>query len=450
MSTFQNSVLSKASAFGDAVALLDRASGREVRYSGLATFLSSILKEWRFAKDRPVATWAAADFTHASLLLALLAEDCVVAPLSPRLPESEAIHLAESIGAGVFWKPDDPRLLPPAQPPPAPASAGTVLFTSGSSGSPRAVWHDLQSHIANASGAAGRIPLGPGCAWLLTLPLNHVSGFSILIRCLLAGAVVVFPDRNLPFKTQVEDPVATHLSVVGVQLRRLLAERASLVRLKAVLAGGGPIDVRLVSDAINVGVPLHLTYGMTEAASQIATSGRLQAAPSVIHAGKPLLGREVRISADGEIQLRGEVLPRAILASGGAHSALDADGWFSTGDCGSFDAQGNLVVSGRRNRMFISGGENICPEMIEALLVSCPDVRRAVVVGVPHEEFGVRPVAFVAGDVAADRLTDFLKSRLEGFYVPDAFLPWPDEVSEEDPKVDFQFFTRLAQSHRLW
>lgn len=450
MSTFQNSILSKASTFGDSVALLDRASGREVRYSELAFFLAARLEGWHLEKDRPFATWAGPDFNHATLLLALLAEDCLVAPLSPRLPEAEALRRAESIGAGAFWKPKGLHQFVPVRSPIAPASAGTVLFTSGSSGSPRAVWHDLESHIANASGAAERIPLGPGCAWLLSLPLNHVSGFSILIRCLLAGATIVFSDKNAPFKTQIEDPVLTHLSVVGVQLRRLLAERASFAHLKAVLAGGGPIDAGLVSDAVDSGVPLHLTYGMTEAASQITTSERLRAVPSVIHAGKPLPGREVQISPDGEIRIRGEVLPKGIFSNEGLRPALDDDAWFSTGDSGSFDADGNLVVSGRRNRMFITGGENICPEMIEALLTSHPDVRRVLVVGVPHEEFGARPVAFVAGDIDFDLLRDFLKSRLESFYVPDVFLPWPEEVSTEDAKVDFLFFSRLAQSLRLW
>lgn len=450
MSTFQNSILSKAPAFGDAVALLDRASGREVRYSELAGFLAARLEGCHLEKDRPFATWAGPDFNHATLLLALLAEDCLVAPLSPRLPEDEALRRAESIGAGAFWKSGGLRLLAHGRSPIAASAAGTVLFTSGSSGSPRAVWHDLQSHIANASGAAERIPLGPGCAWLLSLPLNHVSGFSILIRCLLAGATIVFPDKNAPFKKQIEDPVLTHLSVVGVQLRRLLAERTSFAHLKAVLAGGGPIDAGLVSDAIDAGVPLHLTYGMTEAASQITTSERLQSVPTPIHAGRPLPGREVEISPDGEIRIRGEILPKGIFANHGLRPASDNDAWFSTGDSGSFDADGNLVVSGRRNRMFISGGENICPEVIEALLTSHPDVRRVVVVGVPHEEFGVRPVAFVAGDIDAERLREFLKSRLESFYVPDIFLPWPDEVSTEDAKVDFLFFARLAESLRLW
>ena len=99
--------------------------------------------------------------------------------------------------------------------------------------------------------------------------------------------------------------------------------------------------------------------------------------------------------------------------------------------------------------MFISGGENICPEVIECLLASFPQVRRVVVVGVRDEEFGARPVAFVAGVVCVDSMKEFLKSRLESFYIPDAFLPWPNEVSEDDAKVNFVFFSRLAQESRL-
>ena len=267
----------------------------------------------------------------------------------------------------------------------------------------------------------------------------------MLIRCLLAGATIVFPDKNSAFKNQIEDTALTHVSLVGVQLRRLLAEGASFSHLQGVLLGGGPVDQGLLSNAIEAGVPLHITYGMTEAASQITTSERLYAVPSFIHAGKPLPGREVRISSDGEIQVRGAILPRAILSGGELREIVTQDGWFSTGDAGSFDAAGNLVVSGRRSRMFISGGENICPEVIETLLASLPQVRRAVVVGVPSEEYGVRPVAFVAGDASADHLKEFLRSRLEGFYVPDAFLPWPSEVSPDDAKVNFDFFSRLAR-----
>lgn len=449
MSIFQSSILSKIPAYGDATALIDRASGVSVCYSELESFLRSRLQGLSFPGDRPFATWAASDFSHASLLLGLLLQDAVVAPISHRLPEDEARRRAEWIGAGCFWNGEKNHRLPSARPSQAERGAGTILFTSGSSGAPRAVWHDLEAHLENASGAAARIPLARGSGWLLSLPLNHVSGFSILIRCLLAGATVVFPDRRLDLKKQIDDPAVTHLSLVAVQLRRLLAEGASFQNLQAVLVGGGPIDLPLVQQAARAGVPLHLTYGMTETASQIATGDRLQLEVSTVSAGKILPGREARILPNGEIQVRGGVLPRGVFTSRDFESPIDADGWFSTGDAGRFESDGNLVIIGRLNRMFISGGENICPESIESLLASLPGVRRAVVVGVPDSEYGARPVAFIAGDTDADSLRAFLKSRIEGFAVPDLFLPWPADLPEDEVKVNFEMFKRLAQSARV-
>ena len=449
MSIFQSSILSKASTFGDAVALFDRASGTSVRYSELEEFLHSRVQGLSFQKDRPFSTWAASDFSHATLLLGLLLQGCVVAPLSHRLPQDEALRRAEWIGAGCFWTAEENHQLSPQAHPVNTTSAGTLLFTSGSSGMARAVWHDLEAHFANSCGAAERIPLRSGCGWLLSLPLNHVSGFSVLVRCLLTGATVVFPDKNLDLKNQIEDSVVTHVSLVAVQLRRLLAEGSALGDLQAALIGGGPIDRSLVEQAMSAGVPLHLTYGMTETSSQIATSARLRSLEADVSAGKVLPGREVRISPGGEIQVRGEVLPRGILTAQGLQPATDAEGWFSTGDAGRFDVSQNLIISGRLNRMFISGGENICPESIEGLLMSFPEVRRAVVVGIPDQEFGARPVAFIAGEADAGSLRAFLRSRMEGFAVPDLFLPWPTDVPEDDAKVHFDLFNRLAQKARL-
>ena len=448
MSIFQSSILSKASAFGDAVALLDRASGISVRYSALEEFLHARLKGIPLDECRPFATWAASDFSHAALLLAVLGRDRMVAPLAHRLPLAEALRRAEWVGADRCWTEDGFHCLSPQACLVDASAAGTLLFTSGSSGMARAVWHGLASHIANAAGATRRIPLQPGCGWLLSLPLNHVSGFSVLIRCLLAGATVVFPDRRECFKNQIADPAVTHVSLVAVQLRRLLAEGASFRHLQAVLAGGGPIEHALADRALRAGVPLHITYGMTETASQIATTSRLRSLGEEISPGEVLPGRELRISETGEIQVRGDILPRGILPSRGLVPAVDGEGWFSTGDAGFFDAQRQLTIRGRLNRMFISGGENIYPEFIESLLASMPEVRRVVVVGVPDAEFGARPVAFVAGHAEPRTMEEFLKSRAEGFLVPDLFLPWPGDVSEDDAKLNFDYFSRLAREAR--
>jgi O-succinylbenzoic acid--CoA ligase len=435
------SFLCNTRAFGDAVALLDRESGRVVRYAGLRDYLVGCLAGVPMEKHRPFATWERPTFEHASLLLALLAAGSVVAPLGFRLPHREAVARAEGIGAqglarlreGIASK----RALDAGAP-------GTILFTSGSSGSPRALWHDLSSHLHNAAGAFERIPLEPGCGWLLSLPLHHVSGFAVLIRCLAVGATVVFPESSAPLEKQVDDPAVTHLSVVALQLRGLLEARVPLERLRAVLAGGGPVDAVLVADAVRAGVPLHITYGMTEAGSQIATTERLLFAPPRIHAGTPLPGREVRISPAGEIQVRGAILAKGVIGSNGVTNLTEGDGWFSTADRGEFTPEGHLIVLGRSDRMIVSGGENIHPEALEQILIGVPGVRRVVVVGVDSPRYGRRPVAFVSGEAKERLLRARLEECVEKFAVPDVFFPWPEGVPETTGKLDFRMLEGLA------
>lgn len=404
-----SSILFDFSRFGDAPALIDRASGRLVRYSDFA-FADADFPKIVPTRERPT-------FDHAVRLLSALRQGKIVAPMSFRLPEAEVERRLKRIEN---CRHDGP---------------GTILFTSGSSGEARAIWHPLDAHIANTRGAAEIVPLMPGDGWLLSLPLHHVSGFSILIRCLLAGATVVFPDVSKPLEHQIADPAVTHLSVVSTQLRQLLDSDVDLSRLKAILAGGGPFSERLVELAVRSGAPIHLTYGMTEAASQIATTCRLAHMTTPLHCGRPLPGREVRISSEGVIEIRGPMV---------SPDLGDSEGWFSTGDLGRFDADGHLVIIGRRGRMFISGGENIHPETIEGLLNQIPGIRRAVVVPRLDERYGERPVAFVAGDFSPEDLKKQLATTLESFAIPDAFLPWPGDISEDVPKPDFALFKRLA------
>jgi O-succinylbenzoic acid--CoA ligase len=433
------SFFSDLARFGNEPALIDRASGRVIRYSELEQSLPVI-------PGGVVATWAKTSLDHLLVLLGSLRQGALVAPISFRLPREEAIRRAQKLGATVFYSrsvgvPPTFEKLPSGGTPALLEQAGTLLHTSGSSGLPRVVWHDLAAHISSAEGSGHRLPLEPGCGWLLQLPLNHVSGFSIAIRCLLSGAAVVFSDP----KNLFDDERVTHLSVVSTQLQRLLDSGAPLHRLRAVLAGGGPISTSLVDRAILAGAPLHLTYGMTEAASQICTTDRLLETPTTLHAGTPLPGREVRISKMGEIQIRGAVLAKSSLGPDERWEDLaDAEGWFSTGDLGAFTAEGNLVIQGRCDRLIISGGENIQPEPIEAALLEIPGIRRAVVVGKSHHEFGERPVAFLAGDFETSEVRQFLARRLESFAIPEEFHPWPSSIGDDVPKPDFAFFKRLA------
>ncbi|MFM8365816.1 MAG: AMP-binding protein [Verrucomicrobiota bacterium] len=397
------------SRFGDAPAFIDRASGRVMSYSELE-FSDAIFPQIVTTRDRST-------FDHALHLISALRAGRIVAPISFRLPETEAKRRIDRLAKLQHVGP------------------GTILFTSGSSGDARAIWHPLDAHIANARGAAELMPLQPGDGWLLSLPLHHVSGFSILIRCLLSGAAVVFPDPALPLERQISDPAVTHVSVVSTQLLQLLENGSDLSRLRAVLAGGGPFPESLIDHSIQSGAPIHLTYGMTETASQITTTRRLTQTSSPPHCGLPLPGREVRISNEGMIEVRGPVV---------SPDLVDSEGWFSTGDLGRFDDDANLVILGRRDRMFISGGENIQPEPIEGLLTQIPGVRRAVVVPRKDARFGERPVAFVSGDFDPADLKNRLAAKLESFAIPDLFLSWPEEIPDDVPKLDFALFKRLA------
>ncbi len=416
-----------SASFGNAPALVDLGSGESISHARLRDVLRAHVPA---DSGKPVILSGAPEFGAALRLLAVLSSGRLAVPISPRLPAAEVRRRGAQIaGPGAAM----------------PMQAGTILFTSGSSGRPKAVLHDLASHEANARAAAGRIPLGEGCGWLLNLPMHHVSGLAVLVRCLLSGAAVVFPDRSRSLVEALRHPAVTHVSVVAVQLQRLLEEGGGIPSLQAVLGGGGPFSSTLVGKALGAGVPLHLTYGMTETASQIATSERLDAMPERVHAGRPLSGTDVRLSGEGEIFVKSPGMARMILDTGEWRSPVDADGWFGTGDLGAFSSDGELCITGRKDRMLVSGGENIHPEAIECLLAEVPGVRRAAVVAVAHREFGQRPVVFLDGSVEERELRDYLGTRLERFAIPDRFFSWPEGIAADAAKIDYPALAAIAR-----
>jgi O-succinylbenzoic acid--CoA ligase len=143
---------------------------------------------------------------------------------------------------------------------------------------------------------------------------------------------------------------------------------------------------------------------------------------------KVLPYRQMRIASDGEILVKGETLFKGYGTGTRLHLPLTSDGWFQTGDLGVVDAKGCLTVLGRKDNMFISGGENIQPEEIEKALLAIKGVEQAVVVPKEDKEFGYRPVAFVkfhGQAIDPAHLTDILKKELPRFKIPDIFYPWP-------------------------
>jgi o-succinylbenzoate---CoA ligase len=294
---------------------------------------------------------------------------------------------------------------------------------------PKAAIHTFGNHYYSALGSNANIALRPGDRWLHSLPLYHVGGLSILFRCLLAGATIALPQPGNPLSEAIASFGATHVSLVSTQLSRLLREGTDLGGLKAVLLGGGPIPPPLVDEALARGLPVHTSYGLTEMASQVTTTPPGASLEELRTAGRVLPNREVSISEGEEILVRGATLFAGYVEAEELDRPLDEGGWFHTRDLGTLDENGYLRVRGRIDNLFVSGGENVQPEEIEEALCRLEGVREAVVVPVPDEEFGARPVAFVRmsagepGDLARK-----VEPDLPRFKIPISFHLWPEEA----------------------
>jgi O-succinylbenzoic acid--CoA ligase len=273
----------------------------------------------------------------------------------------------------------------------------SIIHTSASSGKPKAAVHSLANHYFSATGSAENLPFRPGDSWLLSLPLCHVGGYSMLCKCLLGGGSLAVPSPEIPLQDSLDRFPVTHLSLVPTQLYRMLRTDGGpeqLRKLKALLLGGSAVSEPLLREAIRETIPIYLTYGSTEMSTQITTS-TAPVTSVTFDSGKVLPYRQVRIAPDGEILVKGECLFMGYLDDGGLRTARDAEGWFHTGDMGELSDDGRLTVLGRKDSMFISGGENIHPEEIEKALCSLEGIEEAVVVPVPDAEYGMRPVAWI-------------------------------------------------------
>ncbi|MCX6581349.1 MAG: o-succinylbenzoate--CoA ligase [Candidatus Aminicenantes bacterium] len=348
-----------------------------------------------------------------------------------------------------------------------------IILTSGSTGREKGVLLTYGALYYNALGSNENIKLAPGDRWMLSLPLFHVGGLGVLFRSFMAGAAVVVPPENE--KEALEDSLitcrVTHVSLVSTQLLRLInrleegiVTPGGFSHLKAVLLGGSGFPAALIQKALSLNLPIHTSYGLSEMASQVTTTppGALGTsgaqAEKLFTSGKLLAHRDLFIDKNNEICVKGKTLFKGYVEGAEISRPLDNMGWFHTRDLGQVDAEGYLTVLGRRDNMFISGGENIMPEEIEAVLNELPEVERVVVVPVADEMYGFRPAAFLklreSADTAAvtkDYLVRYLEGKLPRFKIPGFFYHWPEGLADGSLKVKRSIFEKLAtkaQSHK--
>lgn len=310
--------------------------------------------------------------------------------------------------------PPEPSPSPPdARPPPTTYAAfpdlAAFILTSGSSGAPKAVGFARDAFAASAAAVTRRLGLGPADRWGLCLSVGHIGGLSLVVRAVMTGSSVRTWPRFDPgaLARAILGGEVTHLAVVPVMLRRLLARLAGRPvppTLRCVLVGGAAAPPALLDEAFGAGLPLATTWGMTETASQVATAppGLARRHPGT--AGRPLHGVEVRRDPSGTLSVRGPTLAQAVVRGPGRRAEVpdtDADGWFATRDLGRVDADGLVWIEGRAGAIIVSGGENVSPREVERVIETLPGVREAVVFGLPDSEWGEVVAAVVEGDAAA-------------------------------------------------
>jgi len=321
----------------------------------------------------------------------------------------------------------------------------TVVFTSGTTGAARPVVLTGANHLWSAFGSAEALGVQPDDRWLCCLPLAHVGGLAIVLRAAIFGATVVLERRFdaaavahalvggcvslaslVPTALgRVLDELDTMSTALGRKLDtkptalggeldimpRAPGDRARTVpALRAVLIGGARSTPDLLARARASGLPVAPTYGLTEAASQVATLRPDRPLGPAGYVGHPLVATRVRIvrrdgsaaHADeaGEIQLTGPTITPGLLDRVAPEPVAFAgmrtdDGWLRTGDVGAIDESGGLTIVGRHDEVIVTGGENVAPEEVEAVLGHVRGVAEVAVAGAPDTEWGQVIVAWV-------------------------------------------------------
>ena len=296
----------------------------------------------------------------------------------------------------------------------------TVLFSSGSTAAPKAIAHTFEAHVASARASQERTPFCQGHVWLLSLPLCHVGGLSLLFRAAVGGGALALMKEGESLAQALRRTRPTHLSVVATQLSRLCEApdaRALFASLKYVLVGGGPCAQNLLERARRLGAPVRQTYGCTEGASQLTT----QEAAQGFDSGRALEGVHIRLD-NNEIVVASDSLMSGLLEQDELVDPCqmhEGKRWFRTKDLGSLDDKGRLSVWGRKDNQFISGGENIQPEALEALFAQAG--HDVVIVDVLDDKWGKVPVAFSRDGVE-------VAAELPSYARPVAFYKLPESA----------------------
>jgi o-succinylbenzoate---CoA ligase len=313
----------------------------------------------------------------------------------------------------------------------ASTKAAFLLLTSGTTGVPKAVPLTAHQFAVHAKATAQHLGLSAEDRWLMCLPPHHVGGLSIILRaaCLGSGVVLragfVAEEVNL----LIDGGEVSHISVVPTMLKRLIAARDGKSfpkSLQTLLVGGAALHPELAWQAAVLHAPLAITYGLSEACSQVATLRVSEFRQGKRSCGLPLPGVRISIRDDGGKPVADGVIGEIYVGGETVMSGYEGDvrghagEWFATGDFGTMRAGEGLSIVDRRSDLIVSGGENVYPREVEDCLLAHASVEAAAVVGVPDAEWGQRVVAAVVlrHPCAPGELQAWCRERLSRAKIP--------------------------------
>ena len=298
------------------------------------------------------------------------------------------------------------------------SSPFALLWTSGTSGDPSAVPILASALEASARASVARLRLTVEDRWYASLSLGHIGGLALVHRAAHVGCVLLVRGR---FSAEmlaelIERDGLTHASLVPTMLARLLDVRGGKPvpsTLRCLLVGGAAAGGMLVPRAVERGYPVAMTYGLTQACSQVATAPQDLVAEKPGTVGLPIDGLELRIQEDGEICVRGVTV---------SPGEADDEGWLASGDLGRLDDDGHLWITGRISDRIVTGGTTVDPRSVEAVLEALPGVSAVAVVGIPDDVWGEAVVALIVPDPEVETDVEALmaqaRERLSGAELP--------------------------------